>query len=187
MRHRPPSHRPSMLQRRPPWADHARLYASSAALALPGEEPGLRALGAQIAELLACTDPGPVVATHGDLYEANLLVTGAEITGLLDIDSVGPGHRVDDLACLLGHALVLPCLAPAAYPLVPATVRRWLAVFDTVVDPAALRARVAGVVLSLVAGAVGPPNAAGLRTGQRDAAARLTLARHWADEALAVL
>jgi len=175
------------LPPRPAWADHARLYASGAVAALPGEGPALGALGAQISQLLARTDPGPVVATHGDLYEANLLVTGAEITGLLDLDSVGPGHRVDDLACLLGHALVLPCLAPATYPLVPATVRRWLAVFDTVVDPASLRARVAGVVLSLVAGAVGPPNAAGLRTGQRDAAARLTLARHWADEALAVL
>ena len=175
------------LPPRPPWADHARLYARGAALALPREGPALHALGAEISELLAHTDPGPIVATHGDLYEANLLVAGAEITGLLDIDSVGPGRRVDDLACLLGHALVLPSLAPAIYPLVPATVRRWLAVFDTVVDPAALRARVAGVVLSLVAGAAGPPNAAGLRTGQADAAARLRLARHWADAAVAAL
>jgi len=43
------------------------------------------------------------------------------------------------------------------------------------------------VVLSLVAGAVGGPEDAGPRAGQDDAAARLRLARHWADEALAAL
>jgi hypothetical protein len=179
------------LPRRPAWADNARLYASGAALALPARAPALHALGAQIAELVAHTDPGPIVPTHGDLYEANLLVAGAEITGLLDLDSVGPGHRVDDLACLLGHALVLPCLAPSTYPLVPAVVRRWLAAFDAVVDPAALRARVAGVVLSLVAGAVGGavvgPGGPGSDTGQVDAAARYALARYWANDARALV
>jgi hypothetical protein len=171
---------------RPAWAEHAQLYASGAALAFPGEASALHELGAQIAELVAQTDPGPLVPTHGDFYEANLLVTGETITGLLDIDSVGPGHRVDDLACLLGHALVLPCLAPTIYPLVPASVQRWLAAFDAVVDPAALRARVAGVVLSLVAGAVpgtGDPQADG---GRVDAAARLALARDWTAAALAM-
>jgi hypothetical protein len=177
------------LPRRVPWAEHARLYASGAALALPGEAPALRELGARIAELVARTDPGPDVPTHGDLYEANLLVTGGTITGLLDIDSVGPGHRVDDLACLIGHALVLPALAPATYPLVPAAVGRWLAAFDAVVDPAALRARVAAVVLSLVAGAVGDPGADAARVdaARVDAAARLALAREWASAALAAV
>jgi hypothetical protein len=177
------------LPRRAPWAEHARLYASGAALALPEEAPALRELGSRVAELVARTDPGPVVPTHGDLYEANLLVSGGTITGLLDIDSVGPGHRVDDLACLIGHALVLPCLAPATYPLVPAAVGRWLAAFDAVVDPAALRARVAAVVLSLVAGAVGGPGADAARvdTARVDAAARAALAREWASAALAAV
>ncbi|HEY5249642.1 MAG TPA: phosphotransferase, partial [Dermatophilaceae bacterium] len=152
---------------------------------LPAEAPALHELGAQIADLMSRTDPGPVVPTHGDLYEANLLVTGKAITGLLDIDSVGPGHRVDDLACLLGHALVLPCLAPAVYPLVPAAVQRWLAAFDRVVDPAALRVRVAGVLLSLVPGAVTVTGDAGDDVGRIDAAARSALARDWTAAALA--
>jgi hypothetical protein len=172
------------LPRRAPWAEHAQLYASGAALALPGEATALRELGAQIADLVAQTDPGPVIPTHGDLYEANLLVTGGTITGLLDIDSVGPGYRVDDLACLLGHALVLPCLAPAIYPLAPAAARRWLAAFDAVVDPAALRARVAAVVLSLVAGAVGGSGEPGADACRADAAARSALAREWTAAAL---
>ena len=167
------------LPRRAPWAEHAPLYASGAALALPAEAPALHELGAQIAVLMSRTDPGPVVPTHGDLYEANLLVSGEMITGLLDIDSVGPGHRVDDLACMLGHALVLPCLAPAVYPLVPAATQRWLATFDRVVDPAALRVRVAGVMLSLVAGAVAGTGDAGAEAGRIDAAARSALARDW--------
>jgi hypothetical protein len=177
------------LPRRAPWAEHARLYASGAALALPGEALALHELGARVAELVARTDPGPVVPTHGDLYEANLLVTGGTITGLLDIDSVGPGHLVDDLACLIGHALVLPCLAPATYPLVPAAVCRWLAAFDAVVDPAALRARVAAVVLSLVAGTVADPGADATRVNSErvDAAARVALARDWAAAALAAV
>lgn len=175
------------LPSRPPWAEHARLYASGAALAVPEEASELHELGAQIAELVAHTDPGPVVPTHGDLYEANLLVTGGTITGLLDIDSAGPGHRVDDLACLLGHALVLPCLAPSTYPLVPAAIERWLAVFDDVVDPAALRARVAGVVLSLVAGPVAGTGDPGADAGRKDAVARSALARDWTAAAVAAV
>lgn len=172
---------------RPPWAEHAQLYASGAALAIPGEASELQELGAQIAELVAQTDPGPVVPTHGDLYEANLLVTGGTITGLLDLDSAGPGHRVDDLACLLGHALVLPCLAPSIYPLVPAAIERWVVAFDAVVDPAALRARAAGVVLSLVAGAVAGAGDPRTDTGRKDAGARLALARDWTAAALAAV
>ena len=78
-------------------------------------------------------------------------MTGAAVTALLDVDTIGPGQRVDDLACLLGHMAVLPCLAPETYPLVPTTLRRWMSVFDSAVHPGALRVRAAGVVLSLLA------------------------------------
>ena len=50
---------------------------------------------ARIIGLLPDTEPGPVVPSHGDFYEANLLVDGGEITGLLDVDAVGPGFRRD--------------------------------------------------------------------------------------------
>ncbi len=75
------------------------------------------------------------------------------VAALLDVDTLGPGHRVDDLACLVGHLAVLPALAPAVYGGVGGLVERCLAVFGTAVDPVGLRARAAGVVLSLVPGA----------------------------------
>jgi aminoglycoside phosphotransferase len=47
---------------------------------------------------------GPVV--HGDLHEGQLVVdeTGA-ITGLLDVDDLGTGDPLDDVATLLGHLM----------------------------------------------------------------------------------
>ncbi|HEX7322435.1 MAG TPA: aminoglycoside phosphotransferase family protein [Mycobacterium sp.] len=52
-------------------------------------------------ELIA--DAGPLVPVHGDFYEGQLLVDGDRITALLDLDTAGPGHRVDDWATLLAH------------------------------------------------------------------------------------
>ncbi|GGC09711.1 phosphotransferase [Cellulomonas carbonis] len=143
------------LPRRRAWADHAQRYAEAAAAVVPDRAHELGLLGREVASLVGRSDPGPVVPTHGDLHDANLLLgpTGHAVVGLLDVDSAGPGHRVDDLACLLGHLAVLPVLAPEVHRHVPPTLARWLAAADATVDPVALRARVAGVVLSLVAGA----------------------------------
>jgi hypothetical protein len=68
-------------------------------------------------------------------------------SGLLDVDTVGPGHRVDDLACLVAHAIAL---GPAG----EAVARRWEQAARAVVDPEALAVRTAGALLSLAAGAV---------------------------------
>src|SRR5690606_27103011 len=50
---------------------------------------------------------------------------------------------------------------------------------DALVDPAALRARAAGVVLSLVAGARGEDSARGPEAGLRQATGRLDLVERW--------
>ncbi|MDT0166703.1 phosphotransferase [Actinotalea sp. AC32] len=167
------------LPRRRAWAEHAQRYAEAAAAALPDRAHELRLLGHEVASLVGRSDPGPVVPTHGDLHDANLLLdpTGRAVVGLLDVDSAGPGHRVDDLACLLGHLAVLPVLAPEVHHHVPATLARWLAAADAAVDPVALRARVAGVVLSLVAGWREDDE----RTG--DATARVALVEAWVQAA----
>lgn len=52
-------------------------------------------------------DPGPVTAVHGDLHDAQVLVDGERVTGLLDVDTAGAGHRIDDLANLCAHLSVL--------------------------------------------------------------------------------
>ena len=128
------------------------------ARAAESTEPTLvAALHERVAEGLRRSDAGPVVATHGDLSVSNLLLEigrqGAAPRGLLDLDTLGPGHLVDDLACLVGHLAVLPALDPVAYRRAPALLGRCVTVFGRVVDPLALRARAAAVVLSLVPGA----------------------------------
>ena len=138
------------LPRRPAWAERAGIYARAAAAALPSETHSIRELAAGIGEVLAAAPAGPLVPVHGDFHEGNLLVTGTRITGLLDVDGLGPGRRVDDLACLLGHLSVLAAAHPERFG--PAFGTYCLA-FEETADPAALYARTAGVVLTLVAGA----------------------------------
>ncbi|GAA4418073.1 hypothetical protein GCM10023169_07200 [Georgenia halophila] len=145
------------LPARPAWSDRADHYAHAAATVLPEHSARTRALAAGVNDLMAASDPGPLVPTHGDFYEANVLMDTrpgvVAVSTLLDVDAVGPGHRVDDLACLLGHVSVLPHLAPQTYPYVPAVLEEWTRTCSGLVDPVALHARCAGVVLSLVAGA----------------------------------
>lgn len=161
------------LKRRPAWSDRIAHHGQAAQAALPEEAQRIAAVVARVQTGSELARMGPVVPTHGDFYEAQLFVSDGEVVGLLDVDTAGPGSRVDDLACLLGHLDVLPALAPTVYPHVPAVVGRWLAAFEQTVDPVALRVRTAGVVLSLVAGA---------RT-KGEARSRLERAESWLGDA----
>lgn len=164
------------LPRRPSWSDRLARYAGAATTALPGQEAAIAALSARLRELIDSRDPGPVVPVHGDFYEANVLMADSAVCGLLDLDSVGPGHRVDDLACLLGHLAVLPALGEG-YAGIWETIERWGSVFARTVDERALYARAAAVAVSLVAGARRP----GMASWTRSAQARLDAARRLAD------
>jgi len=161
------------LPLRRPWAERSRHYADAACNVLPDCVERVMALQRGVAAQIERIGPGPLVPTHGDFHAANILMTGVAITALLDVDTIGPGQRVDDLACLVGHLSVLPCLAPQTYVHVPTTIVRWLSVFDRVVHPAALRARAAGVVLSLLASMPANHRDDDVR---RDALARLAVA-----------
>jgi hypothetical protein len=97
----------------------------------------------------------------------------------MDVDSLGPGHLVDDLACFVGHLAVLPAVH-TGYVHIPAALERFCAVFETAVDPAGLRGRAAGVALSLVAGA---KTADGGDGWQQDALQRLAVAEGLAADA----
>ncbi|MFF0991180.1 phosphotransferase [Kocuria sp. CPCC 205315] len=140
------------LPARVSWTERVLDYGHAAAVALPEERERIERIAAAIDEARRETAPGPAVPVHGDLYEANLLVQpGADgpfgpVTGLLDVDTVGPGHRVDDLACFVAHLAVLPTVHDR-YGCAPAAAARMLAGFDAVVDAAALRVRCAGVAL----------------------------------------
>lgn len=168
------------LRRRPSWSERVASYARAAAAVLPDQAGRIEEVADAVAHLMEVSSPGPVVATHGDFYEANVLMEGGAVSCLLDIDSVGPGYRVDDLACLLGHVSVLDHLAPEGYRRLRPVLESWvrLAQAQAVAggaDPAALYARCAGVVLSLVAGARREDG----RAWREDAWGRLAEAEAW--------
>lgn len=140
------------LPARPPWAARVHDYARAAATVLPGESGRIAAVASRVQEVIRSVPPGPVVPTHGDFYEGNLLVQDGNVTGVLDLDNVGPGQLVDDLGCFLAHLAVLPCV-DARYTEVPAALVRFQHAFEGLVNPLALRARAAGVALTLIAGA----------------------------------
>jgi aminoglycoside phosphotransferase len=163
---------------RPPWAARVRDYGEGAVAALPAQAARIRHLAAGIDEVVRSSDGGPLVPTHGDFYEGNLLITGGAVSGLLDVDALGPGRLVDDLGCFLGHIAVLPGLH-AGYTHVPEALLRFLRAFDRSVDPVALRGRAAAVSLTLIAGA----RRSGADGGTSEAVSRLEVAEQFLEEA----
>ena len=84
------------LPRRPPWTGAIAMYAEMIAAALPVLDPQLRWLVAQVSGSVAGAQQvwSQPMATF---TKANCSSRTALITGLLDIDTMGPGRRVDDL------------------------------------------------------------------------------------------
>lgn len=163
-----------LFPRKPAWVDKCEHYAHAAAVAYPRGAEAAADVARIIRSLLSQAELGQMLPTHGDFYEANVLVNPDElvVTGLLDLDSLGPGRRVHDWGCLLGHLSVLPSLAPTRYPHAETLCSYWFDVLSSKVDPVALCASTAGVILSLVAGAH--------KRSESLADIRLTLAQEWA-------
>lgn len=147
------------LPRRAPWAERLDHYTAALAEAHGIDLARLDRLAAGVRDAVRGRDLGPVVTTHGDLHAANIVLGDAAPSaaprpaGVLDVDTLGPGHLVDDLACAVAHLAVLPDLAPGTYDGVDGLVERCLAMFGAHVDPVVLRARAGAVVVSLAAGA----------------------------------
>lgn len=159
------------LPRRAPWAERLDFHAATAVDRLPDAAGRVGALRTRLERVLATAPVGPTVPTHGDLHEANIMVEDGRLS-LIDLDAAGPGHREDDLACLLAHLAVLPSLSPGHYAAVPVVLEAWWEAFAAATpEPAALAARVSAVLLSLVAG------------DAEQAGSRLALAEQWAGRA----
>jgi aminoglycoside phosphotransferase (APT) family kinase protein len=82
----------------------APAHAAMLATVLPTERSRL----GRITDLLRTADSNldrTLGVVHGDLHEAQLVVDGSRIVGLLDVDDVGLGDPVDDAATLVGHLL----------------------------------------------------------------------------------
>lgn len=150
------------LPLRPPWTDSVEFYAGIVSSSVPSLAPRLDALVRSIREGLAALeqrmDMRPHDVVHGDFYEAQVFVAEGRVVGLLDIDTVGPGRRADDLACLLAHLSVLADYGNVGridremQQRVEQAIEDWHLAFADRVDPTELGLRCAGVVLSLATG-----------------------------------
>jgi hypothetical protein len=169
---------PDLLRgpRRRSWRERAEHYAAVVAGILPHEASRAADLGAAV---VAEAGTGPTVPVHGDCYETQLWVRDGHLTGLLDLDTAGPGDRLDDLACLLGHLSVLAQTDPGRAGAINGLGSRYRAAFEQVVDPVDLRYRVAAVTLSLATG----PHRVQHRGWRAATSRRLDLTRQWLDSA----
>ncbi len=139
------------LDRRPPWSDAVAHYAAMVSKALPETTAELEWAAGRISEGLTPYPPGHE-PTHGDFHEGQLRVAGGRIVGMLDVDTIGPGRRADDLACLIAHLSTIQRMNEEQEAKVRDLLRRWVPVFDERVDPVELRLRAAAVVISLATG-----------------------------------
>ncbi|MDR1807790.1 MAG: phosphotransferase [Propionibacteriaceae bacterium] len=139
------------LERRPPWASSVRHYAGVVEAALPDLSRRLARLSHRIDQGLAPLPLGDE-PTHGDFYEAQVFVDRGRISGLIDVDTIGPGRRADDLACLVAHLNCIQRMNAAQARQITRLLAAWTPVFDRRVDPVELRLRAAAVVISLATG-----------------------------------
>lgn len=139
------------LDRRPPWAYGAEHYAELTKTVAPNLSVKVDWLLQQIQEGLADIPLGNE-ATHGDFHESQVFVSQGQITGLLDIDTVGPGRRADDLGCLVAHLTTIQNMNQAQTAKAHQLIQNIVPVFDERVDPIELRLRAAAVILSLATG-----------------------------------
>jgi hypothetical protein len=154
------------------WIDKAPHYAAVIGAALPTEATRAARLADALVAAAGRAWPGPV---HGDFYESQLLVDRGRICGLLDVDTAGPGDKLDDLACLLGHLSVLAQIDRDRARIINRAGASYLRAFEAVVCPAELSRRVAAVVLSLATGSHRVQERAWPATTSR----RLELAETW--------
>lgn len=143
--------RVATLERRPPWSAAVAHYARMTAAALPDQADRLGWIVTQIEAGLAGLPPGDE-PTHGDFHEGQVHVADGRVVGVLDVDTIGPGRRADDLACLIAHLSTIQRMNAAQAARVHALLADWVPVFDERVDPVELRLRAAAVIVSLATG-----------------------------------
>lgn len=118
------------------------------------------------------------VPAHGDYHEAQLLVENGQVSGLLDVDTLGVARPGDDPGTMLGHLAVWHTISArpdrvAAYA--TALQHRW----EATLDPRDLRLRAAARILGLAAG----PFRVQQQGWPVETSRRLTLAQHWVESA----
>ncbi len=154
----------------------ADAHAGLLATVMPDARDQLEMLVGRIGEPAGA---GPVVTTHGDLHEAQLLVEGSRVVGVLDVDGAGPGRRVDDLATLLGHLVALGDAVPRRRAAIDRWRGRLQPAFECAVDPVDLRRTTAAALVGLATG----PFRVQAPAWRHQVRRRIALAEAWATSA----
>jgi aminoglycoside phosphotransferase (APT) family kinase protein len=81
--------------------DDAVLHGAMLATIMPDQRARIERLTALLRDADVAASPERTI--HGDLHEAQLVVDGTTVTGVLDVDDAGPGDGLDDLATMLAH------------------------------------------------------------------------------------
>lgn len=144
---------------------HARLLATL----LPSSRRRIE----RLCERLGRDDTEGTVAVHGDFHPAQVLVEDGRLSGLLDVDDLGLGRPVDDLATFLGHLanLALDDRTGA----IRAELGRCLVAFEDRVDPEDLHRHTAAVLIGLATG----PHRVQHQHWRYQTQTRLGLAERW--------
>lgn len=133
---------PSLPRDRPGLIDRVESHAQLLGRLIPEEMPQLESLCSRIG-LAGAAEPGPA---HNDFHSEQILVSDKGI-GVIDIDTVGRGARIDDAALLIGHLFVNALSARSSASIVEYG-RRLLAGCEEQFDRGDLRLRVAAAVLA---------------------------------------
>jgi plasmid stabilization system protein ParE len=98
----------------------------------------------RIAALYGDERAQPPATVHGDFHDGQVLAHAGRVSGLLDLDDVGPGQVVDDMALLLAR---MRARADRGQERADGYERELRAAFATAVDPGELARRAAGALL----------------------------------------
>jgi hypothetical protein len=112
---------------------------------LPGRAAALERFEERLGEEDA---PQPEITVHGDFHEYQLLVNENGLSGVLDLDDVGRGYRVDDMAMMLGRVWAFSRTERQGGPALERYFWSLLETFEPLVDGVELRRRIAAVCMN---------------------------------------
>lgn len=130
---------------------------------VPGDlRPTVQDVSAAVRDLDHHLDERSPVTVHGDLHGGQLLVRDGRVTGLLDLDGVGPGHVVHDAATLIAYLQAQG--SGSATARADRYASRVAAAYAEIVDAAELDGATAGAWLALATVAARAHDEARLRS-----------------------
>lgn len=106
----------------------------------------------RLLQATAILPSGPGGTVHGDWHEAQLLVDGGAVTGILDLDRIRAGRLLDDAATMLAHLGVLGRMRPSSAPRIERFSDHLLSAYTRHVGAGPLRAATAAACLGLATG-----------------------------------